>query len=70
VKYAVVVLHPEKDKTKMDFSSKECEDEAAVVAAVQEVLDLATRADDTWRLIHIVHIEDLPLLMDGAVVEP
>lgn len=61
--YAIVVLHPPTDPKRADFSSKEVDSTEAVHEALQELFD--TVPLDQWRMIHVLHIEDLPLFMEG-----
>lgn len=67
--HAIVVMHPVKptqpgEPTQLDFSSKEIDGLEELVAAIREVFASESTGDVAWRVIQIVHIEDLPLLME------
>jgi hypothetical protein len=60
--YAVVVLHPiDEAAGRLDFSSKECANTDEVIEAMRVFL---VDHPDNWRIIHVVHIEDLPMIME------
>lgn len=58
---AVVVLLPEGEEQRLDFASREVGGWPGVLAAVEEAVAAAPR----WRAITIVHIEDLPAMIEG-----
>lgn len=60
-KYAVVVMLPETEQTRVDFASREFD-------TWEEFAAIMTDADQTepgWRLVSVCHIEDLPMMMEG-----
>lgn len=60
--YAVVVFQPVTDPAQLDFASKEATDVDEVMAIVRDVL---VNHPDAWRMIHVLHIEDLPAMIEG-----
>lgn len=63
--YAVVVMHPyNTEAQRLDFSSKEVDGLDGIKAALDELFAVAAETKTKWRIVHIVRIEDLPLLME------